>query len=683
LKKAEKTLKQTIEIVEYEDKPEDKPSEEIDPMKAQVKVLRKVDHTKINYINFRKDLYIEVPEIKKMSIEEVKEFRYLLEKMKVRGLGKNTDELCPKPIKSFTQCGLSDKMETLMKKFGYVNPTPIQAQSIPTIMSGHDVIGIAKTGSGKTLAFVLPMLRHILDQPPRKTGEGPIGLVMAPTRELAIQIHAEIKKFKKATKLVAVCVYGGSQVQSQIGAIKRGADILVCTPGRLIDILCLNKGKLLSLERVTFLVLDEADRMFDMGFEKQISHVLQNIRPDRQTVMFSATFPIIVQNAAKEFLNKPVEITVRGGSFVPTLIEQRIQVFEKFEEKFPKLIELIVEFYPKGSILIFSDTQNSVDTLFSKLVSSGYDCLSYHAGLPQDDRESAMQSFKLGEKKILIATSLAARGLDVPSIRLVVNFDCPNHLEDYVHRVGRTGRAGNSGTAVTMICREEEQFATVIVTALKKCNLPIPDELQQLEKIFWVKCENGQAVRILKGYRSGCRGFDFNEEEEKKHMEEKLKLRLPFMDDDEVEKIEKYEEEKEKEELMKKETEENQTTVKEAMEKARQFISQITGNNNQSSSRYTDRLEINDYPQAARYKAMKNSTLNEISELSGTAITAKGQYIPTGKTPPLGQEKLFLFIEGPDKTSVEVAIIELKRILDEASVLNHREVTQKRYNVTT
>jgi len=289
----------------------------------------------------------------------------------------------------------------------------------------------------------------------------------------------------------------------------------------------------------------------------------------------------------------------------------------------------------------------------------------------------------LRKKKILIATSLAARGLDVPSIRLVVNFDCPNHLEDYVHRVGRTGRAGNSGTAVTMICREEEQFATVIVTALKKCNLPIPDELQQLEKIFWVKCENGQAVRILKGYRSGCRGFDFNEEEEKKHMEEKLKLRLPFMDDDEVEKIEKYEEEKEKEELMKKETEENQTTVKEAMEKARQFISQITGNNNQSSSRYTDRLEINDYPQAARYKAMKNSTLNEISELSGTAITAKGQYIPTGKTPPLGQEKLFLFIEGPDKTSVEVAIIELKRILDEASVLNHREVTQKRYNVTT
>jgi ATP-dependent RNA helicase DDX46/PRP5 len=348
-------------------------------------------------------LYIEVPELKKLTKEEVKDYRFLhLDKLKIRGKtnGKeNIEDVCPKPIKGFTQCGLSDKMESMMKKYGYVTPTPIQAQAIPAVMSGFDVIGIAKTGSGKTLAFVLPMLRHILDQPPRKQGDGPIALVLAPTRELAMQIHAEIKKFKKATKLTGVCVYGGAHVQSQIGAIKRGADILVCTPGRLIDILCLNKGKLLSLERVTFLVLDEADRMFDMGFEKQISHVIQNVRPDRQTVMFSATFPSIVQKAAQQFLHDPIEITIRGGSFVPTTIDQKVVLFENESDKYPKLMELIADFYQKGSILIFVDTQTKVDLLFTQLIKSGYDAASYHAGLPQFDRESSMDSFKKGEKK--------------------------------------------------------------------------------------------------------------------------------------------------------------------------------------------------------------------------------------------------------------------------------------------
>jgi len=288
------------------------------------------------------------------------------------------------------------------------------------------------------------------------------------------------------------------------------------------------------------------------------------------------------------------------------------------------------------------------------------------------------------QKKILIATSLAARGLDVPSIRLVVNYDCPNHLEDYVHRVGRTGRAGNPGTAVTMICRDEEQYAFLLVTALRKCSLPVPDELLQLDKIFSVKCKSGQAVKIKKGYKSGCRGFDFDEDEELKHKDEIMKLRLPHMDDHEVEKINEYEDGKEKEELMKKESEENggkTTNVKDAMEKARIYIEQLTGNLPQSKQRYSEKLDINDYPQPARFKVMKNSTLNEVCERTQTAITAKGEYIPRGGKPPLGKDKLYLQIEGPDKPSVEVAIIELKRILEESSVLSHRETVNKRFNM--
>eukprot|EP01103_Thecamoeba_quadrilineata_P004192 TRINITY_DN1391_c0_g2_i3.p1 TRINITY_DN1391_c0_g2~~TRINITY_DN1391_c0_g2_i3.p1 ORF type:complete len:783 (-),score=265.30 TRINITY_DN1391_c0_g2_i3:1316-3664(-) len=249
------------------------------------KTLAPVDHTKIEYPPFKKVFYIEVPEIAKMSEEEVKLYRKSLDDIKIRGKD------CPKPIKSFTQCGLSDRVLDVIKKLKFEKPTSIQAQAIPAIMSGRDIIGIAKTGSGKTLAFLLPMLRHILDQPPLLPGEGPIGLVLAPTRELAMQIHADFKKFCKAVQLKCACVYGGAGVANQIGDLKRGAEIVVCTPGRMIDMLCTNNGRITNLKRVTFVVLDEADRMFDLGFEPQITKILENVRPERQTVMFSATFP--------------------------------------------------------------------------------------------------------------------------------------------------------------------------------------------------------------------------------------------------------------------------------------------------------------------------------------------------------------------------------------------------------
>ncbi|KAG0463932.1 hypothetical protein HPP92_020001 [Vanilla planifolia] len=290
--------------------------------KTKAEKLSIVDHSKIQYPHFRKNFYIEVKEIAKMTAEEVAAYRKQLE-LKVHGKD------IPKPIKSWIQTGLASKILDTIKKLNFERPMAIQAQALPIIMSGRDCIGIAKTGSGKTLAFVLPMLRHIKDQPPVVPGDGPIALIMAPTRELVQQIHSDIKKFSKVLGVNCVPVYGGSGVAQQISELKRGAEIVVCTPGRMIDILCTSGGKITNLRRVTYFVMDEADRMFDMGFEPQITRIVQNTRPDRQTVLFSATFPRQVEILARKVLNKPVEIQVGGRSVVNKDITQLVEVRQK------------------------------------------------------------------------------------------------------------------------------------------------------------------------------------------------------------------------------------------------------------------------------------------------------------------------------------------------------------------
>ena len=250
------------------------------------KDLMIVDHNKIEYMPFVKDFYREVPELAKMTPEEVEIYREEMEGIKVKGKD------CPKPIKNWPQCGVSSKILEILKKNGYEKPTPIQAQAIPIIMSGRDMMGIAKTGSGKTLAFLLPLFRHILAQDELEEGDGPIAIIMTPTRELCMQIGQEIKRFSRGIRGArAVCVYGGTGISEQIAELKRGAEIIVCTPGRMIDMLAANSGRVTNLRRVTFLVLDEADRLFDMGFEPQVMRIADNCRPDKQIVMFSATFP--------------------------------------------------------------------------------------------------------------------------------------------------------------------------------------------------------------------------------------------------------------------------------------------------------------------------------------------------------------------------------------------------------
>ena len=430
--------------------------------KRNRKDLIKTDHSKIDYQPFRKNLYILPKTLAKLNDKEVADLRSS-ENIKVRGKG------CPPPISKWSQCGLSERILSLLEKNKLETPFAIQKQAIPAIMGGRDVIGVAKTGSGKTLAFILPLLRHIQDQPPLANGDGPIALIMAPARELAYQIRNEARKFTKALNLSVVCCYGGAGIGEQIADLKRGAEIVVCTPGRMIDLLSLQNGRVVNLRRVTIVVMDEADRMFDMGFEPQIKMITDNTRPDRQTILFSATFPKPIEKLARSALKFPLEIQVGNRIGVNTDIAQSIEVHDD-NQKYLRLLQLLGIYYEKGNVLIFVERQEKCDELFKDLLTAGYACVSLHGGKDQIDRDHVLTEFKQLIKPVMIATGVAGRGLDVPEIVCVINYHCPNHLEDYIHRVGRTGRAGRKGNAYTFIGKDEEQYSSMCIEVLETCD---------------------------------------------------------------------------------------------------------------------------------------------------------------------------------------------------------------------
>ena len=511
--------------------------------KRKKKDLPTTNHAKMTYKPFRKSFYHEPSELSEMTEEEVADLRLELDGIKIRGID------APKPVQKWSQCGLGAQSLEVIQKLGYSKPTSIQTQAIPSIMSGRDVIGVAKTGSGKTIAFLLPMFRHIKDQRPIDHLDGPVGLVMTPTRELATQIHKECKPFLKALSLRAVCAYGGAPIKDQIADLKRGAEIIVCTPGRMIDLLAANSGRVTNLRRVTYVVLDEADRMFDMGFEPQVMKILANIRPDRQTVLFSATFPRQMEALARKTLIKPVEIVVGGRSVVAPEITQIVEVRSE-ETKFVRLLELLGNLYQEEKneddrALIFVDRQESADGLLKDLMRKGYPCMSIHGGKDQIDRDSTIDDFKAGVVPIMIATSVAARGLDVKQLKLVVNYDAPNHLEDYVHRAGRTGRAGNTGTAVTFVTPEQERYSLDIAKALRQSGQEVPEALQSLVDAFIEKVKSGKEkvsgsgfggkglerldqerdaarTRERKTYKTGEEGEDDDKEETKNDKDDDL-----------------------------------------------------------------------------------------------------------------------------------------------------------------
>ncbi|KAJ7667870.1 P-loop containing nucleoside triphosphate hydrolase protein [Mycena polygramma] len=470
--------------------------------KAKKKEMATVDHARVKYEPFRKEFYIPPPDIAAMTDEEADLLRLELDSIKIRGVD------CPRPVTKWSHYGLPANCLDVIKRLNYTAPTSIQAQAIPAIMSGRDVIGVAKTGSGKTIAFLLPLFRHIKDQRPLEQMEGPLAIVMTPTRELAVQIHKECKPFLKVMNLRAVCAYGGSPIKDQIAELKKGAEIIVCTPGRMIDLLTANSGRVTNLKRVTYVVLDEADRMFDMGFEPQVMKIINNIRPDRQTVLFSATFPKQMDALARKILHKPLEITVGGRSVVAAEIEQVVEVRAE-DTKFNRLLEILGQMYnedPECRTLVFVDRQEAADNLLRELMRKGYLCMSLHGGKDQVDRDSTIADFKAGVVPIVIATSVAARGLDVKQLKLVINYDAPNHMEDYVHRAGRTGRAGNKGTCVTFITPDQDRYSVDIYRAVKASNAPVSKELEELANGFLEKLKTGKAHASGSGF--GGKGLD-------------------------------------------------------------------------------------------------------------------------------------------------------------------------------
>ncbi|KAI9596059.1 P-loop containing nucleoside triphosphate hydrolase protein [Syncephalis fuscata] len=650
---------------------------------AKRKDVAQVDHSKMDYEPFRKDFYVEPAELAEMDQCEVDLLRAELDGIKIRGVRP------PKPVKRWTHCGFPAACYDVIRKLGYEAPTPIQAQGIPAILGGRDVIGIAKTGSGKTMAFLLPMFRHIKDQRPLGMMEGPIALVMTPTRELAVQIHRDCKPFLKALNLRAVCAYGGAPIKDQIADLKRGAEIIVCTPGRMIDLLCANAGRLTNLARITYLVLDEADRMFDMGFEPQVMKIVNNIRPNRQTVLFSATFPRQMEALARKVLRKPLEITVGERSVVCDDVEQIVEVRAE-DSKFIRLLEILGNLYNESKdlrTLIFVDRQEAADNLMRDLMRRGYTALSLHGGKDQMDRDSTIADFKAGIVPILVATSVAARGLDVKMLGLVVNYDCPNHMEDYVHRVGRTGRAGNKGTAYTFITPEQDRFAVDIVRALKLSKVPVPDTLQKMADEFIEQVKAGKAFKAGSGFSGkGLERLD----QERDLVKKMQKKRFGGTDGNESDEEVTADVEAKIKKMGGGEpmstgstsTADASATTDDKMDAAAATTSTSTAMAAASAvaaavaarakgttqAAFSFEIEINDYPRKARWRVTSKEEISRLTEHTGAAITTRGSFYETGKTPAEGDRKLHLLVEAETEMALERAKTEIKRVLVDATV---------------
>ncbi|KAF7710396.1 hypothetical protein HF521_009268 [Silurus meridionalis] len=469
-----------------------------------------------------KNFYIEADFVAKRSAEEIKNWRKENNNIFVDDLKEEDSESAvsgkefrkraiPNPVYTFEEAfaHFPEIMENIVR-VGFQKPTPIQSQAWPIVLSGLDLIGIAQTGTGKTLAYLLPGFIHMDQQSvPRDKRGGPGMLVLTPTRELALQIEAECNKYSyKGFK--SICVYGGGDRRAQIKVVTSGVDIVIATPGRLND---LQMNELINLRSITYLVLDEADRMLDMGFEPQIMKIILDIRPDRQTLMTSATWPTGVRRLAKSYLKNPMMVYVGTLDLSAVGTVQQTILFVQEEEKKAYVFDFIHNMEPEDKVLIFVGKKIVADDLSSDLCLQGLAVQSLHGDREQCDREEALKDFKDGRVRILVATDLASRGLDVHNISHVFNFDFPRNIEEYVHRVGRTGRAGRSGVSITLVTRGDWKLAGELIHILERAGQEVPEELvlmaeryekhQQEKEMFPAKPKGGRSQR---GARDGFRG---------------------------------------------------------------------------------------------------------------------------------------------------------------------------------
>lgn len=505
------------------------------PTAADSKKLRQltyVNHHDMHYIPIRKDFYVVPPDVKDLTAEEMRALLRELDGAKVQGKD------LPRPMRSWHGTGLPDRVLDVLEQHEYKNPFAVQSLGAPALMSGRDLLITAKTGSGKTLCYALPMIRHCADQPHCEKGEGPIGLVLVPTQELAVQVFTLLKELGDACGLRCVASYGSTALADNIRHVKAGCEMMVATPGRLLDLLTVNGGKTMSLSRVSFVVVDEADRLFDSGFMEHVAAFLKNIRPDRVVGMISATMPKELRASVMEHLHNPITISVGGKPTPAANVEQQFVLFDEDvydastarTEMTPRMMRLLALLGEEGGdgqnlILVFTQRKEEVDELVGQLTTLGYAgrVASLYSGMDPIDREFALEHFVPGKQFILVATAVAERGLDIPYLKLVINYRLPNHYEAYVHRIGRTGRAGRSGRAVSFFTRgRDDDIAPELVEGLERAEQHIPEELYEIAEKVRTLRKSGEArynSGFFRGYRD-AKAQRFTDRDQKRQLHE-------------------------------------------------------------------------------------------------------------------------------------------------------------------
>ncbi|KAI1189062.1 Pre-mRNA-splicing ATP-dependent RNA helicase prp-28 [Nemania serpens] len=415
--------------------------------------------------------------------------------------------LLPNPMRNWRESGLPRRLLEIVAKVGYDEPTPVQRAAIPIALQARDLIGVAVTGSGKTAAFLLPLLVYISDLPPLDEitkNDGPYSLIIAPTRELVQQIETEAKKFAEPLGFTVVSLVGGHSLEEQAFALRNGAEIIVATPGRLVD--CIER-RLLVLSQCCYIIMDEADRMIDMGFEEPVNKILDalpvtNEKPDtdaaedaqlmtrplggkdryRQTMMYTATMPTAVEKIAKKYLRRPATVTIGNAGEAVDTVEQRVEFVAGEDRRKKRLQEILTSGEFAAPIIVFVNIKRNCDAIAREIKHMGLSTVTMHGSKTQEQREQALASVRSGSTEVLVATDLAGRGIDVPDVSLVINFNMATSIESYTHRIGRTGRAGKSGVAITFLGNEDADVLYDLRQMLSKSSISkVPEELRRHE----------------------------------------------------------------------------------------------------------------------------------------------------------------------------------------------------------
>jgi len=434
--------------------------------------LRNIEWQKQSLEPFVKDFYRdrELPHIKNMTKEQVDTIR------SDGGMIVFGNDI-PNPVTTFDETTVEPVYVQHIKSQGIDLPTPIQAQGIPMALSGRDIVGISRTGSGKTLAYILPAIIHINAQPLLKPGDGPIVLVLAPTRELVMQIDNEVNKFCRSSSYATIrhcAVFGGQKRERQLLALRKQPEILIATPGRLIDFL---EAGDTNFKRTTYMVIDEADRMLDMGFQKDLENILTQVRPDRQTLMWSATWPDEIKHISNKYMTDPIRVQIGSTDLAANSdIHQNFKLLHPADklEEFQEDIKEIVSRNRKA--LCFVNTKRECERLVYAMLKAGVPADTIHGDRTQMQRDDTMNKFRQGYTRVLIATDVVARGIDIRDIRVVINYDFPGQVEDYVHRIGRTARAGDKGVSLTYLTDTDvRSHGRELTKILQKSQQTIPE----------------------------------------------------------------------------------------------------------------------------------------------------------------------------------------------------------------